>query len=182
MPSEGNAMKRLRAQITYANVISTLCLVLLLGGGTAYAATQMLPKNSVGAKQIKKGSITPAKLAASALTALAGSPGPRGATGPQGAPGTPGTAGAPGAPGATKVSVQLGPEGIRSYAHCPSGQVAVGGGGDVANEESFLWSSEPIVGTEAAQAGQTPNGWFAAAEDATGTEQPVTAYVVCASP
>jgi hypothetical protein len=40
-------MERLRNKLTYANVISTLCLCLLVGGGTAFAATQ-LPKNSVG--------------------------------------------------------------------------------------------------------------------------------------
>jgi hypothetical protein len=36
----------MRQKLTYANVMSTLCFFLLLGGG-AYAATQ-LPKNSVG--------------------------------------------------------------------------------------------------------------------------------------
>jgi hypothetical protein len=29
-------MNRIRGKLTYANVISTLCLVLLIGGGTAY--------------------------------------------------------------------------------------------------------------------------------------------------
>jgi hypothetical protein len=32
-------MRRLSGQLTYANVVSTLCLVLLLGGGAAYAAS-----------------------------------------------------------------------------------------------------------------------------------------------
>jgi len=50
-------MRHLRAKLTYSNVISTLCLVLLLGGGTAYAATH-LPRNSVGAGQIRKGAVT----------------------------------------------------------------------------------------------------------------------------
>jgi hypothetical protein len=43
-------MRRVRDRLTYANVVSTLCLFLLLGG-EAYAATQ-LPKNSVGTKQL----------------------------------------------------------------------------------------------------------------------------------
>ena len=34
-------MKRLRGRLTYSNVIFTLCLILLIGGGTAYAATQL---------------------------------------------------------------------------------------------------------------------------------------------
>lgn len=49
-------MKRLRSKLTYANVVSTLCLFLLLGG-TAYA-TLSLPKNSVGSKQLKPNSVT----------------------------------------------------------------------------------------------------------------------------
>jgi hypothetical protein len=51
-------MKRLSAKLTYANVISTLCLILLVGGGTAFAATVMLPKNSVGAKQLSVGRVS----------------------------------------------------------------------------------------------------------------------------
>jgi hypothetical protein len=76
-------VKRLRAKLTYANVISTLCLVLLLGGGTAWAATH-LPKNSVGTKQLKKGAVTPAKLSVKAKATLTGPQGPIGPRGPKG--------------------------------------------------------------------------------------------------
>jgi hypothetical protein len=61
-------MKNLRCKLTYANVISTLCLFLLLGGGAAFAASQ-LGKNSVGAKQLKKNAITTAKVKKEAITA-----------------------------------------------------------------------------------------------------------------
>ena len=57
---------KLREKLTYANVVSTLCLFLLLGGG-AYAATK-LPKNSVGSKQLKNGAVTGQKVAANTLT------------------------------------------------------------------------------------------------------------------
>jgi hypothetical protein len=60
-------MKRLSGKLTYANVISTLCLFLLLGGGTAFAASQ-LGKNSVGSKQIKNGAIGTGKLKKEAVT------------------------------------------------------------------------------------------------------------------
>lgn len=70
--------KRLRGKLTYANVVSSLCLFLLLGGGAALAAGQ-LARNSVGPKQLKKnavvtakiknGAVTGAKLAAGAVTA-----------------------------------------------------------------------------------------------------------------
>jgi hypothetical protein len=70
--------KTLQGHLTYANVISTICVFLVLGGGAAFAATQ-LPKNSVGPKQLKKnsvaaakiknGAVNAAKLAANAVTA-----------------------------------------------------------------------------------------------------------------
>jgi hypothetical protein len=85
-------MKRLRGKLTYANVISTVCLFLLLGGGAAFAATQ-LPKNSVGSKQIKKEAVTPAKLSTAAKATLTGPKGATGATGPAGAKGDKGEKG-----------------------------------------------------------------------------------------
>ncbi len=60
-------MTNLRVRLTYANVISTLCLFLLLGGGAAYAASQ-LGKNSVGTKQLKKNSVTTAKIKKAAIS------------------------------------------------------------------------------------------------------------------
>jgi len=60
-------MKKLRARLTYANVISTLALFLVLAGSTAFAATQ-LAKNSVGSKQLKKNSVTAAKIKNGAVT------------------------------------------------------------------------------------------------------------------
>ena len=60
-------MKRFLPRPTYANVVSTLCLFLLLGGTSALAATQ-LAKNSVGAKQIKKNAVATAKIKNAAVT------------------------------------------------------------------------------------------------------------------
>jgi hypothetical protein len=53
--------------LTYANVTATLCLFLLLGGGAAFAATQ-LPKGSVGSVQLKSGAVGRAKIKAHAVT------------------------------------------------------------------------------------------------------------------
>jgi hypothetical protein len=60
-------MKRFLPRPTYANVVSTLCLFLLLSGASAFAATQ-LAKNSVGAKQIKKSAVATAKIKNAAVT------------------------------------------------------------------------------------------------------------------
>lgn len=47
-------LRKLRAHLTYANVVSSLCLFVLLGG-VAWAAS--LPGNSVGPSQIKKNAV-----------------------------------------------------------------------------------------------------------------------------
>ena len=57
----------MRPKLTYANVMSTLCFFLLLGGGAAYAAVH-LGKNSVGTKQLKKNAVTTAKIKKNAVT------------------------------------------------------------------------------------------------------------------
>ncbi len=103
-------MKQMRDKLTYANVISTLCLFLLLGG-SAYAATQ-LPKNSVGSKQIKKGAVTSAKIAKGTKAELVGSKGPKGDQGP------PGSTGAPGAP-ATTLFAQVTADGTVNASSSP---------------------------------------------------------------
>jgi hypothetical protein len=60
-------MKRFLPRPTYANVVSTLCLFLLLGGASAFAATK-LAKNSVGSTQIKKSAVVTAKIKNAAVT------------------------------------------------------------------------------------------------------------------
>jgi hypothetical protein len=48
--------------------MSTLFVLLALGGGTAFAAGQLLPKKSVGTKQLRSGAVTAAKLKKNAVT------------------------------------------------------------------------------------------------------------------
>jgi hypothetical protein len=58
---------QIRKRLTYANVMSSIAIFLVLGGA-AFAATK-LPKNSVGTKQIKKNAVTTAKIKKNAVTA-----------------------------------------------------------------------------------------------------------------
>jgi hypothetical protein len=93
-------LSRLRARLTYANVIATVALFVALGG-SSYAALK-LPKNSVGSKQIKANAVTTAKVKAGSLLAsdfkssqrsrLRGAQGAQGLQGPQGLQGAAGTA------------------------------------------------------------------------------------------
>lgn len=75
-------MKQIRKRITYANVMSSIAVFLVLGGGAAYAAkkigsneikgnsitTGKIKKEAVSASKIKKNSITTAKIANGAVT------------------------------------------------------------------------------------------------------------------
>src|ERR1044072_142752 len=59
-------MKSISDRLTYANVVSTLALFLVLAGGAAIAAK--VPKKSVGPSQLKAGAVTTAKIKANSIT------------------------------------------------------------------------------------------------------------------
>ncbi len=75
------AMSRIRAHLTYVNVVGTIALFLALSGGAVWAANKItskqiakgavknknLAKNAVKAKNLAKGSVTEAKLAKGAV-------------------------------------------------------------------------------------------------------------------
>jgi hypothetical protein len=57
----------IRERLTYANVMSTVAVFLLLGGATALAAGR-LAKHSVGSKQLKANAVTTAKIKKEAVS------------------------------------------------------------------------------------------------------------------
>jgi hypothetical protein len=59
-------VKQIRQRLTYANVVSTLALILVVGGATALAAK--VPKHSVGPHQLKSNAVTTPKIKANAVT------------------------------------------------------------------------------------------------------------------
>lgn len=59
-------MRKLRKRLSYANVMSTLAVFLVIGGATAIAAK--VPKRSVGPHQLKSNSVTTPKIKANAVT------------------------------------------------------------------------------------------------------------------
>jgi hypothetical protein len=117
--------RRLAAHLSYANVVSTLAVFIVLGGG-AYAAST-LPARSVGKQQLRRGAVTRAKLAPRSVSteklafgavtsrrlsrnvrdrlnrAAARPMGPTGARGPAGPAGSTGATG-PAGPGAKRIA------------------------------------------------------------------------------
>src|SRR3954464_15739576 len=75
-------MKLIRNRLTYANVMSSIAVFLVLGGGAAYAAkkigshelrggavtTAKIKRNAITRSKIKAGAISTAKLAAATVT------------------------------------------------------------------------------------------------------------------
>jgi hypothetical protein len=58
---------QIRKRLTYANVMSSIAVFLVLGGATAFAASH-LGKNSVGTKQLKANAVTTDKIKKNAVT------------------------------------------------------------------------------------------------------------------
>lgn len=192
-------MRRLRDNLTYANVTASLALFLALGG-VAYA-TNALPVGSVGTKQLKKGAVTGPKVRKGSLLASDFKPGQI----PPGAEGPPGPKGEPGAAGATSAVTRYGPDvdlpassGSFSYAACRPGEALTGGGYDFAGSGSgrpigtsyYVTLDRPNVEEEfmgtpsypAPSDGSPATGWAVGMENDTGSEFSFRAYAICASP
>jgi hypothetical protein len=58
----------MKMKLSYANVVSTLALIIALSGGVAYATTK-LPDRSVGEFQLRPGAVTAEKIRKNAVTA-----------------------------------------------------------------------------------------------------------------
>jgi hypothetical protein len=116
-------LAHLRSHLTYANVMSTIAVFVVLGGGAYAAAT--LPKNSVGTAQLKKNAVTAAKVKDRSLLAkdfkagqlAAGPTGATGPTGPAGPKGDKGDPGANGTDGAKGDQGDIGPRGPSNGRH-----------------------------------------------------------------
>lgn len=135
---------RLRRHLTYANVMATAAVFLALGG-VSYAAV-VIPKNSVGNRQLKANAVTTEKIKNGTLLAadFRRRQLPRGATGARGATGMTGPQGPQGqrgTPGISNYKVVVNPEiaapagtQTSNSADCPaqttviSGGVAIAGG------------------------------------------------------
>jgi hypothetical protein len=151
-----------RPRLTYANVVATLALFLVLGGGAYAAAT--LPRHSVGARQLKRGAVTSKAVRNHTLRRrdLAGGvlqAGPRGPAGPRGAAGATGGTGRAGAAGSPGASALMGnsttPLNGGGAVLAPSGPSAPG---SQIFDNNQLSPASPIVARDLAVAVDTPPG------------------------
>ncbi len=146
-------------KLTYANVVSTLALVLVLAGGTAYAANHYLITRT---SQIKP----------SVLKQL------RGRAGQSGAAGATGATGAAGISGYTQVASATtnNPAGAQdvAIANCPAGESVLGGGafGSAVSTGQSITTSEPA---------NSDTGWLVAMSNGSGTADTFTVYAICAT-
>jgi hypothetical protein len=116
-------LKQTRKRLTYANVMSSLAVFLVLGGATAFAAGH-LGKNTVGTKQLKKNAVTGAKVKNHSLKAAdfkagqlpTGPQGPKGDQGPRGEQGPKGDTGPAGIP-ATRLWASVDATGTLTVLH-----------------------------------------------------------------
>jgi hypothetical protein len=160
-----------------ATLLAFLALLVALGG-TSYAALK-LPANSVGAKQLKKRAVTPAKVAPKTIAMFRGQMGVRGPAGAKGEPGARGEPGPKGDPGLARVTSRqadaTGTGVVTAEASCNPGERLIGGGG-ISTSGSLAESESDAVD------GGTPNTWIV-----TGVDDPsagsfdVIAEALCAS-
>jgi hypothetical protein len=153
-------------------VVACLALALSLSGVT-YAVSTALPRNSVGAAQLKNSAVNSAKVKNASLRAVDFAAGqiPAGPQGPAGPPGTSGLQLISGS-GASNSSTPK-----SQQQDCPAGKRAVGGGGVITGTatNTFLSTSRPTdAGT----------GWVATGRESSGGNAgswAVQTWVVCAT-
>lgn len=190
--------------LSYANVMSTIGVLLALGG-TSYAAIK-LPSNSVGSAQIKASAVRTSELASNAVTStdvkdrsllardFALGQLPTGATGANGATGLTGPQGPAGVVGAVTVqredftASENATTGVQ--VSCPAGMKAIGGGAaldDTIADGVNLTVSRPFRSTPGADGdkpvdSETFDAWRVAYRNEPGGtgSAPATAWVVCA--
>jgi hypothetical protein len=197
-------VSRVKAGLTFPNVVAVLALFVALGG-SAYAAG-VLPANSVGTPQLKAGSVTSGKVKDGTLKAVDFAKNQL--KGPKGSPGLAGPTGPAGQVDASQVYTR--PLSDARYlraglvsvvvsttlpgdtaggvtATCPAGHQAISGGADSSNiGDVFLTNFGPEVelssvvgvsdGLHAA-----PTAWRAfAANEETGLTHTFKAVVICA--
>ena len=201
-------MNSIRKRLTYANVMSSIAVFLVIGGATAFAVSH-LGKNSVGTKQLKSNAVTTAKIKKNAVTAkkikagavngdkvqngsllsgdFAAGQLPKGATGPTGPTGVVGTV----VVRRTDVPLPAGPAAEKpgaltsAFATCAAGEKIIGGSVNVSDPPNAeVRISRPA--TDNIEAGGIPNDgdaftfWKGTARTTTNVVATARVFAICA--
>ncbi len=174
-------MKQIRKRLTYANVMSSIAVFLVVGGATAFAAGH-LGKNTVGAKQLKKNAVTTAKVKDGSLLSTDFKAGQIPA-GPRGLTGLPGPAGKDAFGALVYKSAEAeNLSGDQSFveASCDSGEHVVGGGvwGSLGSLGQNVNSSFPSNGDGEGDSGNT--AWAGYVNNESGVSGTIVAFAICA--
>lgn len=177
------------ARLTYANVVSTICLFIVLGG-TSYAVatgsinsreiknnvvgTKDLKNNSIRSRDIRNGTLVGADLSGSALASL------RGPQGQQGAQGAAGTNGVSGYQLVTSTSAANSTSPKFVSALCPAGKKLLGGGAVPNNSGNDIGQTGSYP-ESALGPGSDQDGWTAGFKEDTATAGNwfVFVYAIC---
>ena len=193
----------------HAMIVALTALVVAVLGSTPLsqaAARFVLPKNSVGAGQLKKGAVTGLKVKDGTLvtadfkagTLPAGGQGPKGETGTPGAKGDPGAPGPKGDPGAAGAA---GPKGDTGAAGSPgvsgwekvlkaptaivpgqiNGSTAQCPAGKKALGGGFYASGGTIAVTYSGPIGAANTDWHVEGKNVDNQNAELQAFVICAS-
>jgi len=177
-------LKQIGKRVTYANVMSTIAVFLVIGGGAAFAASK-LPKNSVGGKQLKTNAVTSPKVKDHSLLAKDFKAGqlPKGSVGAQGPAGPQGPAGSDAfgelvyKEGA-EVNIANNTQGAVSV-DCDAGYHVVGGG-ILSSSES---PGEDVNSSYPSRRGSLQpgnDGWAGFVDNTTGSTEAALAFAICA--
>jgi len=201
----GNYMQKLLSRRpSPAMVVACLALIVALGGTSVAAVSQLVPRNSVGPRQIQFGAVTGPKIRNNAVTSVkvanrsllradfapgqlpAGPTGPMGPAGPAGPAGAAGPAGVIGAVTVRTASVTVAGgtaedgayETERVTRNCESNERAISAGtswsDDAADRELVTSELEPQL-----NASSQVVGFLAAGGNDSGNSSTFTVHVLC---
>jgi hypothetical protein len=187
-----------------AMVVACLALIVALGGTSVAAVSQLVPRNSVGPRQLQFGAVTGPKIRNNAVTSAkvanrsllradfapgqipAGPTGPTGPAGPAGAAGPAGPAGVVGTITVRTASIAIAGgttedgayETERVTRNCESNERAISAGtswsDDAADRELVTSELEPQL-----NASNQPVGFLAAGGNDSGNSSTFTVHVLC---
>ncbi len=168
------------------NLVAYLALLVALPSGS-YAASTLVPKNSVGTKQVIDHSLLKLDFKSGQLPrgprGFPGVAGPRGAAGPAGAAGSAGAQGPPGPISLTYVESALTPlpgtSQATQIAICPSGMVVTGGGGFTDSMDTAVNINSSTPGSST---GSSPDAWVVSVNNASATATDFVVDAICTTP